>query len=295
MAKRFKLSKRKQKWAERVKPSVSLRGSALNYPVGVQQKYARDMRKLFAAVIKTTEREVNKIFATPDAKEFFAIDDNLAVSAQQSLDKTFARIEKIAAARADVIAETMVGATDKSSQAAIAASLKELSGGVTIRADKIGGDIAEKLKAAINVNTDLIRTISSQYLASVSSAVNRSIMLGRGLQDLIPFLARQSGITQRHAKNMALDQSRKAYNSLNVARMENAGLDEFEWLHSGGGQKPRRLHITEAPAGLNHGIFSIKDPPVIDERTGERGLPSQAINCKCRILPILRLDKGQPA
>lgn len=295
MAKRFKLSKKKQRWAASTKPSVTLRGSALNYPVGVEKKYTRDVRKLLASVIKTTEREVRKIFATPEAKAFYAEDENLSDIARGMLEETFQKIESIAAKRAEVLVETMVAGADKSSQASIAASLKELSGGVTIRPDKIGGDIAAKLKAATNVNADLIKTISGQYLASVSDAVNRSIMLGRGLEDLIPFLAKHKGITQRHAKNMALDQTRKAYNSLNVARMENAGLTEFEWLHSGGGQRPRKLHITRYPAGLNGGIFEINDPPIIDEKTGERGLPSQAINCKCRMLPVLRLDKGKAA
>ncbi|RIQ43658.1 phage head morphogenesis protein, partial [Bordetella avium] len=29
------------------------------------------------------------------------------------------------------------------------------------------------------------------------------------------------------------------------------------------------------------------NPPIIDKTTGERGLPGQLINCKCRMRPVI--------
>ena len=47
------------------------------------------------------------------------------------------------------------------------------------------------------------------------------------------------------------------------------------------------------PQGLNGGIFDFDNLPVIDEKTGERGIPGQAINCKCRMRPIVEFEKGE--
>lgn len=54
--------------------------------------------------------------------------------------------------------------------------------------------------------------------------------------------------------------------------MKSAGVKKFQWLHSAGGRDPRPLHINDYPSGLNGGIFSFDDLPVIDEKTGERGI-----------------------
>ena len=65
--------------------------------------------------------------------------------------------------------------------------------------------------------------------------------------------------------------------------MQGLGVKKFKWLHSMGGKEPRPLHKNV----LNGNVYSFDDPPVIDERTGERGLPGVLINCRCRMLPVI--------
>jgi len=89
----------------------------------------------------------------------------------------------------------------------------------------------------------------------------------------------------RRARMIAHDQTRKAYNNLNRGRMEKLGLKKFKWLHTGGSAHPRKLHQM-----LNGLVFSFDDPPIIDEKTGERGIPGQAINCRCRMQVVLDLE-----
>ena len=291
--KQFRLSRKRKKWAKQFKPSAAIRGNALNYPVSIQIRFTREVQRLVNRVMKKTETEVLRAFKTPEAKEFFAEDAGIAEAANKGLDKFFASIEEMVEKRARAISEEMVAGANKASAASMAGSLKELSGGVTLKPSNLGGDIPDKLLAAIEVNVDLIVSINQAYLGKVSDAVNRSIMLGQGLEDLIPFFAEQKGITKRHAKNVALDQTRKAFTSLNVARMENVGLSKYEWVHSGGGQKPRKFHIDRFPDGLNGGIYDINDPPIADPKTGERGHPSWLPNCKCRMRPVLVLDNGE--
>ena len=84
------------------------------------------------------------------------------------------------------------------------------------------------------------------------------------------------------AKNVALDQTRKAYQSMNAERMRAAGVKSFEWIHSGGGQKPRPDHVA-----MSGNVYRYDNLPVIDKRTGERGIPGQAPNCRCTARPVL--------
>lgn len=293
--KQFRLSKKKKCWAKTFKSTAVTRGTALNYPVGVQTQYTRDVQKILNAVIREAVKGVRAAFDTPQAKEYYAEDaatPSFTKAVNTSLDKLFERLSTKSAIEANKIARRMVDVTNKSSQSGMGASLKELSGGVTLKPSEMGGQIAEVLQASIESNVSLIVDITDSYLAKVTDAVNRSIQNGRGLADLIPFMRKQTGVTKRHGKNVALDQTRKAYNSLNKARMENVGLSKFEWLHSGGSQRPRKFHKTRWPEGLNGGIFDIHDPPVIDQDTGERGLPAQLYYCHCRMIPVLVFDEG---
>jgi len=98
---------------------------------------------------------------------------------------------------------------------------------------------------------------------------------GRGAADIKEGLTNQLGVNDRRATRIAIDQTRKITTAMNYERSKALGVKKFKWLHSGGGAEPRPLHKNT----LNGKIFSYDDLPVIDEKTGERGLPGQLINC----------------
>ena len=81
---------------------------------------------------------------------------------------------------------------------------------------------------------------------------------------------------------IARDQTSKLTTATNASRMKSAGVTRFRWRHSGGSFDPRVLHLQ-----YDGQEFDLSDPPVIDERTGEKGLPGQAINCRCYMVPII--------
>ena len=67
----------------------------------------------------------------------------------------------------------------------------------------------------------LIKSIPEQYFKDVTGSVMRSITTGNGLADLVPEIKKYDGQTERRAKLLALDQTRKAYNSINKQRMQS--------------------------------------------------------------------------
>ena len=82
---------------------------------------------------------------------------------------------------------------------------------------------------------------------------------------------------------IARDQTSKATAAINRARMQGLGVRKFKWLHSGGGKEPRPLHKNT----LNGNVYSMDDPPVIDEKTGERGIPGALVSCRCLAIPVI--------
>lgn len=57
------------------------------------------------------------------------------------------------------------------------------------------------------------------------------------------------------------------------------GFDKFIWRTITDGRE-RELH-----KALNGTIWSYDNPPIIDERTGQTGLPGQTYNCRCEQIP----------
>lgn len=275
------LTIRKQKWVERFKPD-NLKGAPLNYSAPSMLRYYGRLSGLVNRMAEQTEKELKKLFDTEHAEAYFAQDADISAQAKiltNALMKTF---QKLFDLKSKVYADGMVRDADADSSKSLHMSLKDLSGGLSLNTTVLTGELNSVIAASVTENVNLIRTISQQYLSGVQQAVMRSITTGRGLADLVPFLEKHRGITLRRARIIAEDQTRKAFSNISRIRMEKVGLKQFEWLHSHGSLHPRKLHID-----YNGRIFDFANPPVIEEKTGEKGFPGQAINCRCRMRPVV--------
>lgn len=279
---------------ERVKPKSDrmLKGSVLNYNVALQSKYAKALMQLVLSTAEKVQKEIVALFSTPEAKEFYAeqkeaTDASLASQARIVTNALMEKYENFFALRSKKLALRMVQEQDKHSQRSLKSSLEKIGEGLSIKTNFKTNGMSEILSAAVSENVALIKSIGSQYLGNVQKAVLRSITTGNGLADLVPALRKYKEISKRHARNVALDQTRKVYNTMNAKRSQALGVKKFEWIHSGGGQKPRKDHIE-----MNGNVYEFDDLPIIDEVSGDRGIPGQAINCKCTMKPIIDFSFG---
>lgn len=275
------LTVRKQKWANKFKPDV-LRGTPLNPNAAVEARYYENLSGMIERMTDDTERALKRMFAGEAATEFFAEDKSIASQARVLTNALKAKYDRLFGTSAQRISEAMANQSDKASSAALHSSIQKLSGGLSLNTTSLKGPLTDILKATIAENVSLIKSIPQKYLSGVQGAVMRSITTGNGLQDLVPYLANNKGITQRRARMIAHDQTRKAFNNLNKGRMINVGIKDYEWLHTGGSNHPRKEHIA-----MSGNIYSFDDPPIIDTKTGERGIPGQLPNCKCRMVPVI--------
>lgn len=266
-----------------------VKGRPLSLPTGLEAEYALTLRKMAKQMHATVARELVAFFnARPEFQQ--GQDASTKSLARALVARLARRFQKLFDDHAEQIAAHVADKAAKASDTRWRSSLKELAGGVQLKTSAVTPGVKDAVAASIAENAKLIKSIPREYLAKVGAKVMESVETGEGLKTLVPYLQQQGGVTERRATNIAQDQTRKAYNNINAERMKGAGIKKFEWMHSSGGVHPRELHITPWPAGLNGGVFSFTDLPVIDERTGERGLPGQAINCRCRMRPILELD-----
>jgi len=237
---------------------------------------------------KLTERELKKLYSTPDAKAYFTTDASIASQSRILINALSAKFDKMFGDVAGLMSSKMVNDTNKASQVALGSSMKQLSGGMTVNTKIMSADLHETVKASIAQNVQLIKSIPQTYIQRVGGAVLRSVTTGQGMADLMPQIQKFGDMTERKAKNVALDQTRKSYNTINTDRMKKVGIKKFEWIHSFGGIKPREDHIE-----MDGNIYSFDDLPVIDKNTGERGIPGQAISCRCTMRPVVEFDEEE--
>lgn len=270
--------KRKTYASEREKGRLV--GLPLTPPAAPAERYSNELGRLTAEMYKAYQREIEAVFrANP------AITTDASISSQvgmvlASLQRRFA---KLFAERSKPIVERLTSGVDKAAQSTLNASLRQLSGGLTLKTDKMPAALTQAMKASTLENVALIKSIPAQYHGQIEGAVTRSLQPGgKGAADVRGALERYKGVTDRRKDFIARDQTRKINAAIGAERAKSAGVKKFKWLHSAGGSEPRPEHVA-----MSGEVFSYDDLPIIDRRTGERGLPGQLPNCRCQAVPVL--------
>lgn len=280
------LTVRKQKWIAQRKPDL-VAGTPLNPNAAVTEKYYSELKWLIDLMTDNVEKRLMRFYKTGDVQEFFAEDASAAAQGRIITNALSKKFNDLFGANAKPMAESMVKQSAKASSAALHTSLQQLGGGLSLPTSAITGQLREIISASVTENVGLIKSISQEYLSGVQGAVMRSITTGGGMQDLVPYLQKHKGITLRRARLIANDQTRKVFNGITRGRMEDLGVTEYRWLHTGGSNEPRQYHKNV----LNGKTFKLNEPPVIDPKTGTRGHPGDLIACRCRMQPVITLGK----
>lgn len=281
------LSQKRKAWAEQ-RGGHSFRGKALVQPTMPEVRFQAKLDRLVTAMTEATRKELERYYRQQWAADTVAMDASFTAGAARLLRSLSKRFTALFTERAGGLAEALSKGVSDATARTLGQSLKDVSGGVTLKTDVISGRVAEVMAAGVKENVSLIKSIPAEYFQKIEGDVMRSITTGRGMADLVPDILKHGQSTKKRAELIAKDQTSKATTAINRARMQGLGIKQFEWLHSGGGKEPRPLHVQ-----LDGQIFDLDNPPVIDERTGERGLPGQLINCRCRMVPVVSF--GEPA
>lgn len=247
-----------------------------------------DARKLVKALAKGPDDQLSQVQGAMDAPPA----DGSTISGQAEI-----RITALKAiyrnrfnALADIWSKRMITDVVSQSSAQLNLGLKDIAERTAIRSTLATPRMRAVVEAATQSCASLITRIPEKYLDGVQTAVMSAVTTGSGLSELVPYLTKKYKGDARHAHLTALDQIRKVSESVNETRIRSLGAEEYTWIHTGGERYPRKLH--QSYSGQT---FRYDDPPIIDERTGVRGKPGDAIGCRCRARPILNFAKMREA
>ena len=293
MAKRIRLTKKRQKWVKG--RSVVMRGKPLRNSITAEDRYAKKLESLTRRMTDDVSRQIKKLFNSPESKEYFGEDASIGSKGRILINQLTHKYIKLFNHLAKPYAMSMINAVDRNSKTHLHSSLEKLTGGLSIKTSFVSEKMKDMLAAGVAENVSLIKSIPQEYLSYVGGAVMRTITQPNqgGIAELTghidSLLNKRERQVRNRARNIAYDQTRKMYNRFNAGRMQAVGLNKYEWIHSGAGQQPREFHRDV----LNGQIFDLDDPPIIDEVTGERGIPSQLIHCRCTMRPVLEFEDGE--
>lgn len=196
-------------------------------------------------------------------------------------DKAFSYLARIATKR-------MMDRVVKNAESTLKISLNQAKvNPLKVKPNFMSAELKDITQACTMESAELIKLIPKKFIVGVQQSVVTSITTGRGFKDLKADLIEHYKGNSRRAELTALDQTRKAYQSIQAARMKEIGVKYFKWIHSGGGREPRKLHQE-----LSGKVFSFDDPPYIGDMHGKRihGLPGQLPNCRCVMKPIFDFE-----
>jgi SPP1 gp7 family putative phage head morphogenesis protein len=240
-------------------------------------------RALVKALAKGPDEQLSQVQGAMDAPP-----DGSTVSGQAEIgiERLKAVYRNRFASLAEIWARRMITDVVAQSSAQLNLGLKDIAELKAIRSTMATPRMRAVVEASTQATVGLITRIPGKYLDGVQTAVMSAITNGSGLNKLVPYLTEKYKGDARHAHLVALDQVRKVSASVNSARIQELGVKTFVWIHTGGERYPRKLH--QSYSGKE---FRYDDLPVIDERTGERGIPGAAINCRCVARPVLRFNE----
>lgn len=146
---------------------------------------------------------------------------------------------------------------------------------------KVSQPIRDAVRAIVDENVSLIKSIPRQYLTQVEGSVMRSVLAGRDQASLFRDLREQHGVTKRRAELITLDQTNKATAHIQRLQHLEVGIERAIWRHSHAGKEPRPTHV--ANDGKEYDVRE----GWLDPAIGRRIWPGTEINCRCYSVPVM--------
>lgn len=113
--------------------------------------------------------------------------------------------------------------------------------------------------------------------------------IGASPKSISKYFQSRWGIAQRKADFLARNETRILTNTYKAAKYQESGFTHFRWVTNMDGRE-RKLH-----AEHNNKVYRFDAPPIIDKRTGQKGLPGQTYNCRCNLIPVINKEFFQNA
>lgn len=155
---------------------------------------------------------------------------------------------------------------------------------------------ADKIAQDYTYNMDYwVKNFKAKEISKMREDILKMRERGERVETVEKYLQDRWKVGKNKAKFLARNECGLASTVLKATYYQEMGCTHYFWLKSHSDEK-RPLHLELAKeennqygiAGRN--IFSFDDNPIIDEKTGQRGLPQTIYNCGCNFAPIKNVD-----
>lgn len=238
--------------------------------LGTQQIFKRKLLKLIKEMQDSIEYWISASYKanTP----LITADELPAAALNRALKKLFRRWSRQFDELAPALAEYYTKSANNRSAKQLAAILNEH--GMSVKF-KMTREMRDVMKATIEEQVGLIKSIPEQHFKNVQGAVMRSVSAGRDLKSLTDDLKKIKGVTERRAAAISRDQNNKATATMVRVRQQELGITQAIWIHSHGGKVPRPSHLA------NNGKKYDVAKGWYDPDEGRFVHPGELINCRC--------------
>lgn len=251
--------------------------------VGIQNEYARSIRRLIKQMEKAALKFVLEKYKLFRASEMVTNDapvdfDNRRL--QQLIDAIKARfgryISEWEAEELDAIASKFIGKIDKQTKAGLMANLKKAGIVIDFHISALHQPLLEEMVAS---NVNLIKSIAPKYFDKLTNVVIDSALKGRDMASIFQHIKDLNKVTERRAELIAIDQTNKATQALNVMQTKDIGIKKGIWIHIPGEKSSRKTHIA-----MNGKTFDLGEG-LYDEDVDRNVLPGELPYCRCDFRP----------
>lgn len=169
--------------------------------------------------------------------------------------------------------------------------------GIDLKGALLGGsqDIRDQLEISRQYNASLIKSLTTDFQQRISSTIMNIVQSGERSTNIITQIMGEFGITERHAKFIARDQTSKINGDLSKIRAESLGSKTYTW--SGSMDERER----DSHRSMQGKLCRWDDPTVYSDDDGKtwksrRSIggvllhPSQDYNCRCIALAVVSFD-----
>lgn len=155
---------------------------------------------------------------------------------------------------------------------------------------------ANKIAQDYTYNMDYwVKNFKAKEISKMREDILKMREEGQRVEQVEKYLQDRWKVGKNKAKFLARNECGIASTVLKATYYQEMGCTHYFWLKSHADEK-RPLHLELAKetnnqygiAGKN--IFSFDNNPIIDEKTGQRGLPQEIYNCQCNFAPIKNVD-----
>lgn len=253
--------------------------------------YVKELKKLAASMAAECLKDLTGIYKKLDYQIEFAEDESISSQIRIALNELQKKYGDKFNERSKELVKSLLRKTNRYSNMQMNNALKDMLGdkakGFALSGSAISPEKSEVMKALLFENVSLIKSIPDEYFKQITGAVARSIESGTGLKELSKELMTYGAKSQRRADLIAQDQTRKAYNSINLRNFEECNIKKFRWMHSGGSREPREYHMNV----LNGQIFDLDTgAPNEDGKKPDYIYPGQEPYCRCVMQAVLDFE-----